>query len=382
MGPLAGLKVVELAAVGPLPFCTMMLGDMGADVLRVERVGKAATDRDLSAKYDLRSRNKRSVTIDLKRPEGVDAFLRLVDQADVVMEGYRPGVAERLGVGPEVCLARRPQLVYGRATGWGREGPMAQKAGHDVNFIALTGVLDLIGPTGGGPVLPLSIIGDYAGGGAYLAFGVVCAVLEARNSGKGQVVDSAVVDGVTSLMTMYHAFRQKGQITPGRGMNMFDGGAPYNTTYMTREGRYVAIGAFEPQFYAALLERLDLDPADLPSRTEKANWPALRARLAERFLSRTRDEWVQHFAGSDACFTPVLSIDEAGHHPHNVIRGSLTVVDGIEHPTPAPRLSRTPGEIRSTAPRLGQHTVEALRDWGFAQDEIDAGLQSEVFAQA
>lgn len=381
MGPLAGLKVVELAGVGPLPFCTMMLGDMGADILRVERVGKAETDRDLSTKYDLRSRNKRSVAIDLKRPEGVDAFLRLVDKADVVLEGYRPGVAERLGVGPEVCLARRPSLVYGRVTGWGREGPMAQKAGHDVNFIALTGALDMIGPTGGPPVLPLSMLGDYAGGGAYLAFGVVCAVLEARNSGKGQVVDSAVIDGVASLMTMYHALRQMGQITPGRGMNMFDGGAPHNTTYMTRDGRYVAVGAFEPQFYKSLLERLDLDPADLPAREDKANWPVLRARLAERFLARTRDEWEQHFAGSDACFTPVLSIDEVGQHPHNIARGALTVIDGVEHPTPAPRLSRTPGEIRSKAPRLGEHTEQALRDRGFAPDEIAAGLQSGVFVQ-
>jgi alpha-methylacyl-CoA racemase len=382
VGPLAGLKVVELAAVGPLPFCTMLLGDMGADILRIERVGKAVTDRDLSAKHDLRSRNKRSAIIDLKHPEGVEAFLKLVDRADVVLEGYRPGVAERLGIGPDVCLTRRPSLVYGRVTGWGREGPMAQKAGHDVNFIALTGVLDLIGTADGPPVLPLSIIGDYAGGGTYLAFGVVCAVLEAIRSGKGQVVDSAVIDGVTSLMTMYHAFRQKGQITPGRGMNMFDGGAPYNTTYMTRDGRYVAVAAFEPQFYASLLERLDLIAADLPSREEKANWPALRARLAERFLSRTRDEWEQHFSGTDACFTPVLSIDEAGNHPHNAMRGLLTAIDGVEHPTPAPRLSRTPGAIRSLAPQLGQHTVSALREWGFTDQEVHEGLLSGVFVQA
>jgi alpha-methylacyl-CoA racemase len=382
MGPLSGLKVIELAALGPVPFCGMLLGDMGADVVRVDRVGAADIGIEIDPKFDLRSRNKRSVTIDLKRPDGRDALLLLVEKADVLLEGFRPGVAERLGVGPKDCLVRRPQLVYGRGTGWGQDGPLADVAGHDINYIALTGALDMIGPADGPPVPPLNLIGDYGGGALYLAFGVVCGVLEARNSGRGQVVDAAMVDGVTSLLTMFHALRQAGRLRPGRGRNVLDGGAPYYRPYGTKDGRFVAVGAIEPKFYRELIEKLELDPATLPPQNEEARWPELAARLAERFLTRTRDEWVARFVGSDACFSPVLSLDEASLHPHNAARDSLVELDGAAHPAPAPRLSRTPGGLRSRPPRLGEHTVEVMREWGVAEERVAEGLKSGVFTNA
>ncbi|MGC4250919.1 MAG: CaiB/BaiF CoA-transferase family protein [Sphingobium sp.] len=380
-GPLKGLKVIEMAGLGPVPFCGMMLADMGADVIRVDRTGSTDLGIEFPTALDLRNRNKRSVAIDLKKPEGLEALLRLVEQADVLLEGFRPGVTERLGFGPDICLARQPRLVYGRGTGWGQEGPMAQNAGHDINYIALTGVLDLIGPAGGAPVVPLNLLGDYAGGAAYLAFGVICAVHEASRSGKGQVVDGAMVDGVNSLLTVVHAMRQAGQLVPERGQNILDGGAPYYGTYRTGDGRYVAIGPIEPRFYAALVSHLGLDMNALPSREDRANWPALREIFAAMFATRSRDEWTAHFESCpDACFSPVLSLEESPSYEHNRVRETMVKLDGVEHTRPAPRLSRTPGEVVRRAPRAGEHTHEILTGWGFSEEEIGAGLTNGTFA--
>ena len=382
-GPLAGLKVIEIAGQGPTPSCGMLLADMGAEVIRVDRVAKADLGIDLPTRFSLRDRNKRSVAIDLKHPEGVAALLKLVERADVLIEGFRPGVAERLGFGPTVCLQRRSRLVYGRATGWGQDGPLAQNAGHDINYVALTGALDMIGAAGSGPVVPLNLIGDYAGGAVYLAFGIMCAVFEARRSGHGQVVDGAIVDGVTGLLTMFHAMRQAGELAPERGANMLDGGAPFYTTYRTSDDKYVAVGALEGRFYAALVDRLGLDPATLPDRANRANWQALRASFAAVFAQRTRDEWVAHFADCpDACFSPVLSLEEAGAHPHNRARGMLVEFDGLDHPSPAPRLSRTPGAIAAPPPRVGDQTSAILAQWGLDRAAIEDGLEQGYFYDA
>ncbi|QKS00576.1 CoA transferase [Sphingomonas sp. CL5.1] len=380
MGPLGDLRIIEIAGLGPTPSCGMLLGDMGADVIRVDRIASADLPVELPTRFNLRDRNKRSVAIDLKRSEGLAALLRLVEQADVLIEGFRPGVAERLGLGPEVCLARQRGLVYARATGWGQDGPLARDAGHDINYVALTGALDLIGPPGGDPVVPLNLLGDYAGGAAYLAFGIMCAVHEARRSGEGQVVDGAIIDGTTSLLTMFHAMRQADQLLPERGANLLDGGAPFYTTYRTKDGKHVAIGALEGRFYAALIARLGLDAAALPDRGDRAGWPALRDILADTFARRTREEWVAIFADCpDACFSPVLTLEEAATHPHNRARGMLVEFDGLQHPRPAPRLSRTPGAISGRPPRVGEQTRGALADWGFDAAEIADGMAKGVF---
>ena len=370
MGPLAGLKVIELAGLGPAPFCGMLLGDMGADVVRVDRPEAADLGIEFPTEFDLRNRNKRSVAIDLKKPEGLAVFLRLAEQADIVLEGFRPGVAERLGLGPEACFARNPRVVYGRATGWGQGGPLAMAAGHDINYIALTGALHCIGPAGGAPVPPLNLLGDYGGGALYLAFGLLSALFEAQRSGRGQVVDAAMIDGVTSLMTVFHALRQMGEMRPERGANALDGGAPYYTTYETADGRHVAVGAIEPRFYDELLRRLGIDAATLPPRDDRTRWPEARQRLAAVFRTRKRDDWVRHFEGSDACFSPVLALDEVAGHPHNRAREALIERDGILQPSPAPRLSRTPGTVARGAPQRGEHSDEILQDWGFTPAEI------------
>lgn len=369
MGPLAGLKVIELAGLGPTPFCGMLLGDLGADVLRIDRLAEGDLGLDLPDKYDLRNRNKRSVALDLKSSKGRDTLLALIGKADILIEGYRPGVAERLGIGPDDCWKVNPKLVYGRATGWGQAGPMAQMAGHDINYIALTGALDRIGPPGGAPVPPLNLLGDYGGGGVYLAFGLMAAVYEAGRSGKGQVVDCAMVDGVSSLLTVFHAFRQLGQLDPQRGSNVLDGGAPFYGCYATRDDKYVAVGAIETRFYDEMLSVLGLDPATLPDRNDRANWPELRTRFEAIFVTKSRDEWATVFEGSDACFSPVLTLDEAGGHPHNRARSLLIEVEGVEQPQPAPRFSRTSGKIARLAPARGAHTAEVMRDWGVASVE-------------
>jgi len=374
-GPLTGLKVIELAGLGPTPFCGMMLGDMGADVVRVDRPVPADLGVEFPTAYDLRNRNKRSVALDLKAPEGRAALLALAARADILLEGYRPGVTERLGIGPDDCWQVNPRLVYGRATGWGQDGPRAQAAGHDINYVALTGALDRIGPAGGPPVPPLNLLGDYAGGGAYMAFGLVCAVLEARQSGRGQVVDGAMVDGVNSLMTVFHAFQQLGQIDPRRGENLLDGGAPYYGCYQTADGGYMAVGAIEARFYALLLQGMGLDPATLPDRDDRTNWPALRETFATVFRRRTRADWEAVFDGSDACVSPVLTLEEAARDPHVRSRALLPELGGVRQPAPAPRFSRTPGSLARGAPVPGADTAEVLHDWG-----IDAALRDGILA--
>jgi alpha-methylacyl-CoA racemase len=357
MGPLSSLRVIEIAAMGPVPFCGMVLGDLGADVIRVDRPGEAA-----DGPCDLRGRNKRSVTLDLKSPAGRDALLRLVATADILLEGFRPGVAERLRIGPDDCLAVQPRLAYGRATGWGQDGPLAQTAGHDINYIALTGALDMIGPAGGAPVPPLNLVGDYGGGAMFLALGVVAAALDARSTGRGQVVDAAMIDGVNALLTVFHGFHAAGRLSGRRGDNLLDGGAPWYATYETRDGRHMAVGAIEDRFYATMVGRLGLSPDDLPDRSDRAAWPQLRARFADTFRRRTRDEWIEIFGGSDACVSPVLSLEEARRHPQALARGTVEVVDGMLHPRPAPRFSLTPAAIARPPARPGQHTDEILSE--------------------
>ena len=374
MGALSDIRVIELAGMGPTPFCGMLLADMGADVLRIDRPVASGDGIAMQHGADLRGRNKRSARIDVKQAEGRETLLALIDKADILIEGYRPGVTERMGIGPEVCLARNPALVYGRATGWGREGPLAMTAGHDINYLALTGALAMIGPAGGAPVPPLNLVGDLGGGALYLAFGVLCALHAARATGKGQVVDSAMIDGVTSLLTVSHGRRQFGQHSPERGTNVLDGGAPYYSTYRTGDGRYMAVGAIEARFYARLLEGLGLDPSALPDRGDKANWPALREIFAGRFALRTRDDWEAVFAGVDACVSPVLGLEEADGHPHNIERHAFIERDGVANPAPAPRLSHTPGTLRHGPVLAGADTATALRDWGLPEEDIRRGM--------
>ncbi|MGV7121301.1 CaiB/BaiF CoA transferase family protein [Sphingopyxis sp. 550A] len=379
-GPLSGLKVIEIAGLGPTPSCGMMLGDMGAEVVRVDRVAKSDLGIDIPSRFNLRDRNKRSIAIDLKQPDGIEALLKLVEKADVLIEGFRPGVAERLGFSPAACFERRPSLVFARATGWGQDGPLAQTAGHDINYIALTGALAMMGTPGEPPAVPLNLVGDYAGGAAYLAFGIMCAVYEARTSGQGQVVDGAIVDGVTGLLTMFHAMRQSGELAPERGANLLDGGAPFYTTYAAKDGNHVAVGALEGRFYEILVKHLGLDATALPDRNDRANWPALRAAFSQVFASRTRDQWAAHFETCpDACFSPILSLEEADSHPHNRDRGMLVDFDGLQHPAPAPRLSRTPASIESAPPLTGAHTSAVLAEWGFDAARIEDGLASGIF---
>ena len=363
-GPLSGLRVLELAAIGPAPFAGALLGDMGADVVRIDRPPVPGSTVDPPPRFDFYNRNKRSIALDLKQPAGLKTVLQLVRKADVLLEGFRPGVTERLGLGPEVCLAANPRLVYGRMTGWGQDGPLAREAGHDINYLALTGALHSIGVAGQPPVPPLNLVADLGGGAMYLVVGVLAAVMQARQSERGQVVDAAMVDGVAHLMSAFQALRQRGQWTQGRGENIVDGGAPYYGSYETAEGKYVAVGAMEPQFYAALLQGLGLADTPLPAQHDRSAWPALRERFAAVFRTRTRDDWVQAFAGCDACVAPVLSIDEAPSHPQMQSRGTFTRFDEVLHPSPAPRFSRTPGSLRRPAPEPGQHGEEVLADWG------------------
>jgi alpha-methylacyl-CoA racemase len=370
MGPLAGITVVEIAGIGPGPFCAMMLADMGAEVIRVDRAENVAGGDPASPPADLNNRGRRSIGVDLKNPDGVAVVLDLVERADALVEGFRPGVAERLGIGPEECLARNPKLVYGRMTGWGQDGPLAGAAGHDINYIALAGALDPIGRRGEAPVPPLNLIGDYGGGGMLLAFGVVCGVLEAERSGQGQVVDTAMVDGAAVLMTMTHALRAMGIWNDERGTNMLDTGAHFYNVYETADGKYVSVGSIEPQFYAELLRLTGLEGEELPWQHDRQQWPALKERLAAIFKTKTRDEWSALMEGTDVCFAPVLSIPEAIEHPHNVDRRTFVEVAGIRQPGPAPRFSRTEPEISSPPPHAGQHTDEILAAAGFDPDRV------------
>ena len=373
MGPLAGIKVVEIAGIGPGPYGAMLLADLGADVIRIDRSsGVNAFGQGPSAEppADLLARGRRSVAVDLKHPDGVATVLDLVDQADVLVEGFRPGVMERLGLGPDVCLERNPKLVYGRMTGWGQDGPYAPAAGHDINYIALAGALEPLGRAGEQPTPPLNLVGDFGGGGMMLAFGVCAALVEVARSGKGQVVDAAMIDGAASLMTMTWSFKHMGIWSDERGTNMLDTGAHFYDTYETADGKYVSIGSIEPQFYAELLRLTGLDPETLPKQMDKRAWPALKERFAEVFKTKTRDEWCELMEHTDVCFAPVLSMDEAPQHPHIAERGTFTEVAGLVQPAPVPRFSRTPGSIERPPPHVGQHTDEALEAWGISEERI------------
>jgi len=370
MGPLTGIKIIEIAGIGPGPYGAMLLADLGADVIRVDRAANVTGGDRATPPADLLARGRRSVGVDLKQPEGVATVLELVAGADAIIEGFRPGVMERLGLGPEVCLARNPKLVYGRMTGWGQDGPYAHAAGHDINYIALAGALEPLGRAGQQPTPPINLIGDFGGGGMLLAFGVCAALLEARGSGQGQVVDAAMVDGAASLMTMTWSFRAMGMWEDERGTNMLDTGAHFYDTYETADGKFVSIGSIEPQFYAELLRLTGLEGTDLPWQHDKSRWPALKERFAEIFRRKTRDEWCELMEGTDVCFAPVLAMPEAPHHPHIAARGTFTEVAGITQPAPAPRFSRTPGSIDRPPPHAGQHTDEILAEWGLSTDRI------------
>ena len=371
MGTLSGYKIVEFAGIGPAPMCAMLLADMGADVLRIDRAEDAALGISLDAKYSLLSRGRKSVAIDLKKPEGVAAAMKLVENADALLEGFRPQVMERLGLGPDECLKRNPKLIYGRMTGWGQEGPLAHAAGHDINYIALSGVLASIGRRGEAPVPPLNLVGDFGGGGLYLALGVVAGLLEAQKSGKGQVVDSAMVDGAASLLTAIYGMHASGMWSNTRGDNILDTGAHFYDVYETKDGEYVSIGSIEPKFYAELLKRSGLEGQEMPRQMDRKAWPDLKEKFAALFKTKTREEWCKIMEGSDICFAPVLSMAEAPSHPHNIRRGTFVEVEGVVQPGPAPRFSRTPSKIQRPPAKPGEHTEEALREWGFSASELE-----------
>ena len=371
MGPLAGLRVLEFEAIGPAPFAAMMLADMGADVLLVDRPTPPQLGLGLARRHDVMLRGRRSVTLDLKSPQGAEAARLLAARADAVVEGFRPGVMERLGLGPDDLLARNPGLVYGRMTGWGQAGPLAARAGHDIDYIALSGALHAIGRADAPPVPPLNLVGDFGGGGMLLAFGIACAVIEARGSGRGQVVDAAMVDGASLLTTMFAGLAAAGQWRETRADNVLDSGAPWYDCYETADGKFVAVGAIEAKFYAELVERLGLAGASLPHQHDRVRWPELRQRFAQTFRGRTRDEWCAAFEGSDACFAPVLSFSEARRHPHSEARAAGVTLGGIEQPAPAPRFTRTPGAASGPPPERGEGGGDALAEWGFDAVAID-----------
>jgi alpha-methylacyl-CoA racemase len=370
MGPLQGIKVLEIEAIGPVPWCGMMLSDLGADILRIDRPVPASGLRQAPDRFLFVKRGRRAVVADLKDPVAVASVKKLLAKADVLIEGMRPGVMERLGLGPDVCLGINPRLVYGRMTGWGQDGPLADVAGHDINYIALAGALHTIGPHGGPPVPPLNMIGDFGGGGMLLALGICAALTHVGTTGEGQVVDAAMVDGVRSLLTPVFGQLAAGLWRDERGSNTLDGGAPWYGAYETSDGKFIAVGAIEPQFYSALLRGLGIAEQELPPRGERERWPETKAKFAEIIRSRTRDQWVETFDGIDACVTPVLSLQEAAEHPHQQARSGFQTVDGINHPAPAPRFSRTPGGIRGPARERGVGGMEALRDWGISEKDL------------
>jgi alpha-methylacyl-CoA racemase len=379
-GPLVGLRVVEMGGQGAAPFCALMLSDMGADVVRIDRPLQGDVP-DHPMDTDIITRGRGSVAVDLKHPEGAEVVRRLTDQADVMVEGFRPGVMERLGLGPDECRARNPRLVYARMSGFGQDGPLAQAAGHDLNYLATAGVLGAIGPADGPPVHPLNLIGDFGGGGVLLAFAVTAALLERARSGQGQVIDCAMTEGAAYVMTANLGPMQMGWWTTERGTNLLDGGAHFYNTYETADGGFVTFGAIEPPFYADMLKGLGFDGEDLPEQLSEAHWPAMRRRVAERVRTRTRDEWVRAFADLDACFAPVLSPLEAPDHPHHVARQAFTEVGGLTQVGPMPRLSRTPGRIARSGSHPGRDTTEQLAAWGFDEATRRALLDRGVVQQ-
>jgi alpha-methylacyl-CoA racemase len=370
MGPLHGVKVIEFAGIGPGPFCAMLLSDMGAEVVRIDRKGGRGAN-----KFDITSRGRRSIALDLKNPDAVKTAITLISQADALLEGFRPGVMEKLGLGPDVALKANPKLVYGRMTGWGQTGPLSLAAGHDINYIALSGALHAIGRKGETPVPPLNLVGDFGGGALYLAFGMACALFEARGSGKGQVVDCAMTDGAASLMSMFYGFKAMGMWSDDKGENLLDGGAHFYDTYETSDGKWVSIGSIEPQFYALLLEKTGITDPEFQSQMDRSKWPALKAKIAAVIKTKSRDQWDKLMEGTDVCYAPVLSLSEAPQHPHNKARQTFVEVDGVTHPAPAPRFSRTVPEIQGVAPTGGQHNEAILSDWGFSAADI-ASLKS------
>ncbi len=369
-GPLRGIKVVEFSGIGPAPMCGMLLADLGAEVITIERHPPSRGGIQRPPAYDICRRNRRTLALDLKHQAGLDCALRLIEQADALIEGFRPGAMERLGLGPEACAGRNPKLVYGRVTGWGQTGPLSQTTGHDLNYIALSGALAAIGRAGEPPTIPLNLVGDYGGGGLLLAFGVVCAILEARTSGKGQVVDAAMVEGASTLMASLHGLVAAGIHGPDRGCNLLDGGAPHYNVYACADGKWITIAPLEPQFRRVLFDRLGIDAATFPDLDDRASWPEANERLAAIFASRTRNEWGTLLEGSDACFAPVLDIGEAVAHPHNVARQSFVDIAGVVQPAPAPKFSRTPSALPTPPENPGQSTHTVLAAWDFSAARI------------
>jgi len=380
-GPLSGIRILEIAGIGPGPFAAMMLADMGAEVVRVDRV-QAVRDNVTGSHWDVMLRGRRNVALDLKHPDGVEALLMLVEGADAIIEGFRPGVMERLGVGPDQCLARNPKLVFGRMTGWGQEGPYANSAGHDINYIALAGALAHFGRAGEPPTPPLNMVGDFGGGGMLMAFGVVCALLESQRSGKGQVVDAAMVDGSAVLMSMFWAFKNIGMFDESaRGTNLLDTGAHFYDVFECADGEWVSIGSIEPQFYALLLEKTGVS-AEFAAQMDRSKWPQLKEKLAAVFRTKTRAQWNEIMEGTDVCYAPVLRMSEAAQHPHNVARNTFVEVAGITQPAPAPRYSRTITNVPTPPAHAGEHTRAVLADWGFDADRIDALVAAGAARQA
>jgi len=380
-GPLAGVRVVEMVGIGPCPFAAMMLADMGAEVIRIDRKGRAGEDNPypvLGTRHDVMARGRRSLALDLKKPAGRCAAMRLVEQANVLLEGFRPGVMERLGLGPDDCLERNPKLVYGRVTGWGQSGPLAQAAGHDINYVALSGMLYSTGRRDSPPAPPLNLVGDFGGGGMMLAFGVVCAVLEARSSGQGQVVDAAMTDGAALLGAMTYGLRGFGAWSGRREGNLLDGGAPFYDTYACSDGKFISIGAIEPQFFATLLSLTGQTDPVFTKRWNKAHWPELKERFAALFATRARDEWCRLLEGTDVCFAPVLDLEEAPRHPHNAARRTFVEIDGVTQPAPAPRFSRTAPATPGAPSSPGEDSDAILADWGFTAESIEALRKGEV----
>jgi alpha-methylacyl-CoA racemase len=367
-GPLAGMRVIEMVGIGPCPFAAMMLADMGAEVIRIDKPGNSSAFPILGTRADVMARGRRSLSLDLKQPADRATLLALVAKADILIEGFRPGVMERLGIGPDACLAANPRLVFGRVTGWGQDGPLAQAAGHDINYIALTGMLHAIGRKDAPPPPPLNLVGDFGGGAMMLAFGVLCAAWEARNSGQGQVVDAAMTDGAALLGAMMYGFKAFGAWSAGRESNLLDGGAHFYDTYACADGKFISIGPIEPQFYARLLELAEITDPAFARQMDPRAWPELKARLAAVFATRSRDAWCTLLEGSEACFAPVLDMDEAPAHPHNVARGTFAEIDGVVQPAPAPRFSRTVPDLPAGPSRPGADSAAILRDWGIGAD--------------
>jgi len=372
MGPLTGIKVVEMAGIGPGPFCAMMLSDMGAEVIRVDRLAH----KGIGHRANVLNRGRRSIAVDLKNPDGVAAVQQLIDGADVVIEGFRPGVMERLGLGPDTCLARNPRLIFGRMTGWGQSGPLAPAAGHDINYISIGGALGAMGYSDRPPSPPLNLVGDFGGGAMYLLAGVLAALVERGTSGQGQVIDAAMTDGTASLLSPFYGMMAMGMWTKERMDNRLDGGAHYYGSYACADGKFISIGSIEPQFYALLLELCEIDDPEFAKQNDKQHWASLRSKLEALFATQTRDHWCALLEGTDVCFAPVLDLQEAPNHPHNVARQSFVEIDGVTQPAPAPRFSRTPTSVQAPAAMAGEHSEEILSDWGFAANEISALKQA------